>query len=112
MDAKQLSPLVPGATDGHDDDSLKEVKVGGYEKFRTIAKRLEAMFRLGENPALRRKLYMRLQTCAIEHGSDCYEAIRSCVAAAQLADYPDRYFCTAVTRELKSLGFWEPITDF
>jgi len=112
MDAKQLSPLVPGATDDDADDSLKEVVVDGYQKFRTIAQRLEKMFRLGENPPLRRKLYIRLQRCAIDHGSDCYEAIRSCVAAAQAADYPDRYFCSSVTRELKALGFWEQTTDF
>lgn len=112
MNARQLSPRVPGATDDDADDSMKEVKADNFHKFRTIAKRLEEMFRLGDNPPLRRKLYLRLQHCAIDHGEDCYQAIKSCVAAAQVADYPDRYFCTAVTKELRALGFWEQSTDF
>ena len=112
MDAQQLHPRVPGTTDGNEDDSLKKKEVDPREKYRTMAWRLEKMFHLGDNPPLRRKLYIRLQKLAVDHGEECYEAIRSCVAAAQSADYPDRYFCTAVTRELKALGFWEPSTDF
>ncbi len=112
MHAEKLSPRVPGTTDEHVDDSLKEASAPDYHKYQTISKRLEVNFGTGDNPALRRKLYIRLQACAVEHGPDCYEAIRSCVAAAAVADYPGKYFCAAVTRELKSLGFWEPSTDF
>jgi len=112
MNARQLQPRVPGTTDEHADDSFKEGKSDPSAKYRTIGMRLEKLFALGDNPALRRKLYFRIQKLAIDHGPDCYEAIRSCVASAQSADYPDRYFCTAVTRELKALGFWEQSTDF
>ena len=112
MNAKQLTPRVPQTTDDNVDDSFREGTADAFQKFRTIAKRLESLFRLGDNPTLRRKLYIRIQKCAIDHGDDCYEAIRGCVAAAQSADYPDRYFSASVTRELKALGFWEQVTDF
>ena len=112
MDAKRLSPRVPGATDVDANDSLKEAIAPDYHKYQTIAKRLEVNFGTGDNAALRRKLYIRLQTCAVDHGPECYEAIRGCVAAAQIADYPGKYFCAAVTRELKALGFWEQSTEF
>ena len=110
-----LQPLfraVPDDTTSDGDDPLKPETSYDVRKYKTVASRLEALFGTGDSPQLRRKLYLRIQRCAIEHGPECYESIRACVAAAQSADNPDRYFCSAVSRELKSLGYWENTTDF
>ncbi len=112
MTAKQLTPRVPSAADEDADDSSRKEAGDGHAKFRTIAKRLEAMFGTGDNPQLRRRLYQRIQVCAIEHGPDCYGVIRDCVASAQSAATPARYFCVSITSELKTLGYWEKPTDF
>ena len=87
-------------------------KSAEVRKYTTISARLEKLFGLGENPALRRKLYIKIQKCAIEHGPECYEVIAACVAGSQIADYPDRYFSTAVVCEMKNLGYWEKPVDF
>lgn len=112
MSATRMFPTVPQPVDKNVDDSFKEEKGHGYGKYRMIAGKLERLFGLGENAALRRKLYIRIQKCAIEHGPDCYELVRACVTSAQVADKPDRYFCTSVTSELKAQGYWAPPVDF
>jgi len=112
MPAKRLKFPPPDGTDDHADDSLKEGKADDFEKFRTVAKRLETMFGLGEHPQLRRKVYQKIQRAAIEHGPDCYDVIRLAVSAAQAADKPDRYFVAAITRELKVLEYWERPVNF
>jgi hypothetical protein len=73
---------------------------------------LEKLYGTGDNPQLRRKLYQRIQSCAIEHGPDCYDVVKGCVSSAQSADNPGRYFCVSVTSELKSLGYWEKPSGF
>lgn len=112
MSATKLNPRVPSTTDDDADDSLKEGKPDEFAKFRTVAKRLETMFGLGDNAMLRRKVYQKIQRAAIDHGPDCYDVIKLAVAAAQTADRPDRYFVAAITRELKVLEYWERPTDF
>lgn len=112
MSATRMFPTVPHPADEDADDSFKEGKGDGYQKYRMIAGKLERLFGLGENAALRRKLYIRIQKCAIEHGPDCYELVKACVTSAQVADKPDRYFCTSVTSELKAQGYWAPPVDF
>lgn len=112
MTATRMFPTVPDAPNEDANDSLKEVKPNDFQKYRMIASKLERLFGLGDNAALRRKLYIRIQKCAIEHGPECYEIVRSAVTSAQIADKPDRYFCTAVTAELKAQGYWAPPVDF
>lgn len=112
MTAKQLTPRVPTHADDDDNDSLRKEQGDGFAKFRTMATRLEKMFGVGDNPQLRRKLYQRIQRCAIEHGPECYEVVRNCVGEAQSADIPARYFCVSITSELKSLGYWQHDPDF
>jgi len=112
MTAKQLTPRVPTAADEYVDDSSRKEKGDSYAKFSSIAKRLEQMFGTGDNRQLRRRLYQRIQSCAIEHGNDCYGVIRDCVSSAQSADSPGRYFCVSITSELKTLGYWEKPTNF
>lgn len=112
MSATRMFPTVPPNPDEDADDSFKEENGDGNRKYRMIAAKLERLYGLGDNAALRRKLYIRIQKCAIEHGPDCYELVRACVTSAQVADKPDRYFCTAVTSELKALGYWAPRVDF
>ena len=112
MTATQLTPRVPSYADGHEDDSSRKDAGDNFSKFRTMAKRLEQIFGTGENPQLRRKLYQRIQLCAIEHGPECYGVVRDCVSSAQSANQPDRYFCTAITSELKANGYWEKPSDF
>lgn len=112
MTAKRMSPSLPGSLNEDGDDSLKKERADHNQKYLTVAQRLERMFGLGDNHALRRKLYVRIQKCTIEHGPDCYQLIQDCVSAAQVADQPDRYFCTAVASELKAQGYWATPTDF
>ena len=112
MDAERLNPRLPSGTDADADDSLKEGNADNFRKFKTVAKRLEQMFGLGENHMLRRKVYQKIQRAAIDHGPECYDVIKLAVAAAQTADKPDRYFVAAITRELKVLEMWERSTDF
>lgn len=112
MNAERLKPTLPGTKDEDADDSLREGRPDNFAKFRTVAKRLEQMFGLGDNHMLRRKVYQKIQRAAIDHGPDCYDVIKLAVAAAQTADKPDRYFIAAITRELKVLEMWERPTDF
>ena len=112
MTAHQLNPLPGRTTDTDADDSLKEGKGDDFQKYKTIAKRLEALYGLGDNPMLRRKVYIKLQKLAIEFGPDCYDVIRAAVTHAAAADFPDRYFMAAVTRELKMLDYWERAVEF
>ncbi len=94
------------------DDSLAEKTVDSFTKFKTVAQRLEALYGTGDNPQLRRKLYQRIQRCTIEHGPDCYDVVRACVSAAASASAPARYFCVAITAELKALEYWTIPADF
>lgn len=112
MTLSHLTPRLPAAADDDDDDSLKKDAGDSFAKFKTIAKRLEALFGTGDNPQLRRKLYQRIQVSSIEHGPECYDVIKGCVSRAQSADNPSHYFCVSVVSELKSLGYWDRPTDF
>lgn len=112
MTATQLTPRLPNAADDDADDSSRKDSGDSFTKFRTVAKRLEQLFGTGDNAQLRRRLYQRIQLCAIEHGPDCYEVVRTCVSSAQSANNPARYFCVAITSELKTLGYWEKPCDF
>lgn len=112
MNPTQLTPHVPNTADGNDDDSKRKESGDSYTKFRTVAKRLEQIYGTGDNAQLRRLLYQRIQRCAIEHGPDCYQVVKACVSSAQTASNPARYFCVAVTSELKNLGYWDQPNDF
>jgi len=112
MDAQRLNPRLPSGTDEDADDSLKEGKADDFAKFRSVAKRLETIYGVGDNPMLRRKVYQKIQRAAIEYGPECYDVIKLAVSAAQTADKPDRYFVAAITRELKVLEMWEKSSDF
>jgi len=112
MTERKLSIPSQDVTNADADDSLKEGKDDNFAKYKTVAKRLEAIFGTGDNPQLRRQVYMKIQKCAIEHGPECYDVIRAAVQQAQAADFPDRYFMAAVTRELKVLEYWERPVDF
>lgn len=97
---------------GDADDSSRRTAPDDPSVYKTIASRLETLYGTGDSPQLRRKLYVRIQTCSIEHGPDCYDVVKACVKAASLAELPDRYFCCSVVAELKSLGYWELPTTF
>jgi len=112
MDAERLNPRLPSAADEDADDSLKEGKADNFAKFKTVAKRLEQIFGVGDNPQLRRKVYQNIQRAAIMYGEECYDVIKLAVSHAQTADKPDRYFVAAITRELKVLEFWESKVNF
>ena len=112
MTARQLFQDGNAASTKDVDDSLAEKTVDSFTKFKTVAQRLEALYGTGDNPQLRRKLYQRIQRCTIEHGPDCYDVVRACVSAASSASAPARYFCVAVTAELKALQYWAIPGDF
>jgi len=96
----------------HVDDPWTDKSFEDVGKFKTISARLEALYGTGDCPQLRRKLYVRIQRVAIEHGPDCYDVILACVKAASLAELPDRYFCCSVVAELKALGYWNIPVSF
>lgn len=112
MTLQRIFSNAPTPIDVNEDDSMKAGQGDSFHKFKTVAKRLEHLYGTGDNATLRRKLYLRIQRCTIEHGPECYEVVRACIAAAAAADFPDRYFCCSVTRELKNLGYWENPVDF
>lgn len=112
MTLQRLLPTAPTPLDDDVNDPLKEGQGTGDRKYKTIASRLEMLYGTGDSPQLRRKVYLRVQTCCIEHGPDCYDVVKACVKAASLAELPDRYFCCSVVAELKSLGYWELATTF
>jgi len=112
MTATRMFSAPSAHLDEHADDSQKTGSPDSFAKFRTVAKRLESLFGTGDNAALRRKLYIRIQKCTIEHGPECYDVVRQCVASAQVADNPSRYFCVAVTAELRAQGYWAPPATF
>lgn len=97
---------------GDADDPSRRKEAPDPGKYKTIASRLETLYGTGDEPQLRRKLYVKLQTCAMEHGPDCYDVIQACVKAASMAHAPDRYFCCAVVAEMKALEYWEIPTSF
>lgn len=70
-----------------------------------VAKRLWHKFGKGENPALRRELYERLERAVVEHGWPAYRVIQGCVRSADSASAPDRYFCTAVACRMREAGY-------
>lgn len=69
-----------------------------------VAKRLWDRFGGGENPALRKDLYLRLEREVETHGERAFRVIESCVKAAASARAPDRYFCGSVCRRLREHG--------
>ncbi len=112
MTLQPLSYGLPADQTTDLDDSSKKKKADRFAKYKTIAQRLEVLYGVGDNPQLRRKFYQRVQRCAIEHGPDCYQVVLNCVSCAVSADSPARYFCRAVSAELKALAYWEIPVDF
>lgn len=76
-----------------------------------VAKRLWSVFGGGENPALRRQLFERLEREVEQHGTRAYRVIESCVKSAVTARNPDRYFCGAVVRRLREAGMMSDASE-
>jgi len=70
-----------------------------------IVERLSKRFGSGANPRIRQSLYRRLGLLCQLHGQPVYQEICSVAAAATSCTRPDRYFCAAITRRLRELGY-------
>ncbi len=67
----------------------------------TIAERLEKRFGLGDIPARRRALYLRLQSLVMFHGEKVEVLIREAASMAAGKNNPGRYFAKAVVMKLR-----------
>lgn len=70
-----------------------------------ISSRLWTKYGPGEQPALRKELYERLERAVVEYGWPAYRVIKGCVRSADSARHPDRYFCSAVACRMREAGF-------
>jgi len=70
-----------------------------------IVERLAKRFGSGGNPRVRSMLYRRLATLCQTAGEEVYEEVCSVASAATSASKPDRYFCAAITRRLREMGY-------
>jgi len=79
-----------------------------------IAERLEQKFGLGDQPAIRRRLYARLERCVEEFGEVAYIELAKAVGDAPYMDKPAQWFCAVVVRRLKQIGCWpqQKLMDF
>jgi len=70
-----------------------------------IAARLQARFGLGDRPAIRMRLYRRLEREVELHGAPVYEQIAAAAADSDTADNPGHYFARTVTIRLRDRHF-------
>ncbi len=73
----------------------------------TIAARLEERFGLGDDPAKRRALYMRLQRLAEQRGKEAELWIYEAADKAGDARDPGRYFSAAIVRMLRQVEVYK-----
>lgn len=74
-------------------------------RFKNVASRLWKVFGGGDNPALRRRFYERLEREVQLNGEHVYRLVQGAARAATTANNPGRYFCTAVSRRLREAGY-------
>lgn len=72
-----------------------------------IAFFLEQRFGLGSQPALRRRLFQRLQLAVEVHGERAQKQLQIVAAEAKGARKPDRYFCRAALCRLREMNLLE-----
>jgi hypothetical protein len=77
------------------------------EESPTIAGQLERKFGLGSQPALRRRLFERLQLATEVHGERALKQLQIVAAEAKGARKPDRYFCRAALCRLREMNLLE-----
>lgn len=77
------------------------------EKDPTIAGQLERKFGLGSQPALRRRLFERLQLAVEIHGERALKQLQIVAAEANGARKKDRYFCRAALCRLREMNLLE-----
>ena len=70
-----------------------------------IVERLSKRFGNGANPKVRQALYRRIGVLCESHGESVYVEVCSVAAAATSATHPDRYFCAAISRRLREMGY-------
>jgi len=85
----------------------KEKPNGQGTKETPIATHLERRFGLGSQPALRRRLYERLQLAVEVHGERALKQLQGVAAEAKGARKPDRYFCRAALCRLREMNLLE-----
>lgn len=82
------------------------------ESHANIARRLIAKYGKGENPAVRIKVYERIERAVDEFGAAAYRVVSGAVKSAATATYPDRYFVTCCLRRLRDAGFLSEGEEF
>lgn len=78
-----------------------------------VARILESKFGLGEFPMVRRRVFSRLQRICQQRGVEALNVVSEVVVEAQSPNVRDkgRFFCFVVTRRLKELSMWEPLSE-
>jgi len=69
------------------------------------AKRLQAMFGLGDLPRITLQLYERLERQAQTEDSEYAKIVSGVIRAAKRAENPRNYFAAVVTRRLRERGY-------
>lgn len=69
------------------------------------SERLVAVFGLGDQPAVTRRLYARLERGSACHGPAYSKIVRQVGLSARSAREPAKYFACAVVRRLRECGF-------
>ena len=74
-----------------------------------LAERLELAFGAGDNPALRRALYLRVQFIIQTFGPPAEEVLREVVDYALAARRPGNCFAFTIIRRLRERGFTQEV---
>jgi len=85
----------------------KEANNGKGTQESKIAHHLKQKFGLGSQPALRERLYQRLQLAVEIHGERALKQLQTVAAEAKHARKPDRYFCRAALCRLREMNLLE-----
>lgn len=70
-----------------------------------IVERLSRRFGNGSNPKIRQALYRRIAVLCQIKGEEVYKEVCQIAASATSCQKPDRYFCAAISRRLREMGY-------
>lgn len=74
-----------------------------------LADRLESVFGAGDNPSLRRALYLRVQFICLTFGEPALEVVREVVDYSLAARRPGNCFAFTIIRRLRERGYCQEV---
>ena len=72
-------------------------------------RKLIGMYGEGERPALRIKLFQRVQHLVDQHGKTMINLVREAITLAKGSRQPGHYFCRAIKAKISEAGFLEEL---